>query len=152
MCSPYLRTAFKVPRWKRILGLLMAKILPKISLASGLEVNMISRIPAIIEAYKVDPLNHDRISAGTYLSMIQAGQWALLHAQELKIPLRLFHGTEDHITDCLASREFSNKAGDLCLFTSINGGYHELLNDLCREQILEEIHQFMDRELNRLQS
>jgi alpha-beta hydrolase superfamily lysophospholipase len=87
---------------------------------------------------------HDKISSGFYLSTYQAGLWALDHADELHLPLLLFHGTEDQLTSYEASKEFAKKAGDLVTFRLFNGAYHEIHNDLCKQELFDLMINWLD--------
>ena len=127
--GPSLRTAFKPPAWKLILGRIMARLLPTFSLSNGIDIQGLSRDKNIVRAYASDPLVHDRISARLGIDMIQNGLWAGEHAEEFPLPLLLMHGSRDHITSVQASREFAAKAGDCCTLKIWDDLYHEIHNE-----------------------
>ena len=95
--SPYLRLAFQPPKWKMLLGKFMLKIMPSITLPSGLDPNGISRIPEEVEKYKNDPLVHDQVSPMFSFPIMDAGEWAIENASKLSIETLLTHGTADQI-------------------------------------------------------
>ena len=61
--SPALGTASPVPAWKLTLANVMKTINPSMTMTNGLDLSAISHNPAVITAYKTDPLVHPLISA-----------------------------------------------------------------------------------------
>ena len=66
------------------------------------------------------------------------------HANELHLPLLLFHGTEDRLTSFEASKEFAQKAGDYVTFRLYQGAFHEIHNDLCKQELFEMMINWLD--------
>ncbi len=144
--SPYLRLAFQPPKWKMILGKLMLKSFPMLTLPSGLDANGISRIPEEVEKYVKDPLVHDLVSPMFSFPVIEAGEWAIANASILLTDTLLLHGTGDSIIDYKATEEFhrnSNKT-ELKLF---EGGFHELHHDQCRHELLEVAGKWLEQRI-----
>ncbi len=144
--SPYLRLAFEPPQWKMILGKLMLKIGPSITLPSGLDPNGISRIPEEVEKYKNDSLVHDKVSPMFSFPIMNAGEWAIQNAAKLKINTLLLHGTADPIIDYRGTKHFHKNSKSTTL-KLLEGGYHELHNDLCRQEIFTVISNWMKEQL-----
>ncbi len=136
--SPFLRIAFEPPQWKMAFGKIIDKILPSLTMPSDLDVTAISRDEDEIAAYQLDPLVHDRVSTGYSLEIMKNGEWAIEHANELKLPMLLLHGTSDRLTSSVASEEFANKSGQVQLILFENA-YHELHHDLDKDKVLEKI-------------
>jgi alpha-beta hydrolase superfamily lysophospholipase len=145
--SPWLRLAFQPPAFKVALAGVMNKIFPAYSEPNGLDANDLSRDPAVCEAYRKDPLVHDRISAGAFFAVHHAGLHALEHASGLNQPLLIMHGTADRLTSCDASREFCEKSG--AAFRSWDGAYHELHNEPDRELYLQAAWDWMQQVLSK---
>ncbi len=128
--SPLFKIAFIPPFIKIFLARIMNKIYPSFSNDSNLDTTTLSRDHEIVKAYLNDPLVHGKISARTFLELMDSGQWALQHANELNIHCLLMHGTSDRITSYKASEEFVSKAPQaLITFKSWEGFYHELHNE-----------------------
>lgn len=136
--SPYLRLAFQPPKWKMILGKLMLLLMPSITLPSGLDPNGISRIPEEVEKYKKDPLVHDKVSPMFSFPIMAAGEWAIANAAQLTVDTLLLHGTADPIIDHTATQEFHQNSSKTTL-KLFDGGFHELHNDLCSDEMLTAI-------------
>ena len=135
--SPFLELAFNPPKWKLTASKILRNIAPSATFDNGLEVNAISRIPEEVEKYKNDPLVHRRISPNYSIAIIDAGAWALNNSSNLEKPLLVLHGTGDMITSYKASEKFvKDTNATLKLF---QGGYHELHHDLCGNEAVKTI-------------
>lgn len=145
--SPFLKLAFQPPAWKMAFGRMIHKILPSLTLSNELDPEALSHDPLETDAYKNDPLIHDRISTSYSLEFLKSGQWALDHATSLKTPLLLLHGNKDRITSEQASLEFANKAGPIVSMITIEGGYHELHHDLEKSMVLDRICQWIGEQM-----
>jgi alpha-beta hydrolase superfamily lysophospholipase len=133
--GPWLRLAFEPPAYKVFLARSVGKLWPTLLQPSGLQPKDLSHDPAVVKAYVEDPLVHDRISAGMFLEAYQAGLWALEHAADLGLPVLLMHGSEDRLTSAEASREFCQRAGGQCTFRLWEGMYHEVHNEVGKEEV-----------------
>lgn len=141
--SPFLKLAFQPPSWKLSLGKLMQKIAPSITLGNELNANDISRVQEEVDKYVNDPLVHDKISPNYSLSFIDSGKWAIENASKLKTPMLLIHGTGDKIIDCKGSVEFADKS-DVAEVKIYEGGYHELHNDICKNEVLQDVTDWLN--------
>ncbi|MEX6627026.1 alpha/beta hydrolase [Tenacibaculum salmonis] len=144
--SPMLKLAFDPPVWKLKLGKIMQKIAPSFTLSNELDNNDLSRDKNEVQNYIDDPLVHDKISPNFSLSFIDSGKWAIENASLLKKPMLLLHGTADKIIDYKGSEAFakSTKKATLKLY---EGGYHELQHDLCKEEMLQDILNWLNNQL-----
>lgn len=142
--SPYLRLAFKPPMWKMFIG---RKLMGSaITLSSGLDPKGISRIPNEVEKYKNDPLVHDKVSPMFSFPVMDAGEWAIKNANQLTINTLLIHGTADSIIDYKGTEKFHENSNKTTL-ELFEGGYHELHNDLCRDEMLSTIQNWLKPQL-----
>ena len=136
--SPFLRLAFEPPAWKLTLGKLMQKIAPSITLGNELDPSYISRDSVEVQKYIEDPLVHNKVSPNFSLRFMEAGEWAISNAKLLKKPMLIVHGTDDKITDVKGSEEFASNS-NLASIKLYEGGYHELQNDVCRNEVIQDI-------------
>lgn len=127
--SPWLRLAFEPPVLKVTLGRIMNRLWPTFSQANGLDPQDLSHNPEVVRGYENDPLVHDRISARLFMSVYQAGRWALEHAAEFALPLLLIQGSADRLVSIEASRNFANHVSGDCTFKLWEGLYHEIHNE-----------------------
>ncbi len=144
--SPYLRLAFQPPKWKMVLGKLMLKMNPSMTLPAGLDPRGISRIPEEVEKYKNDPLVHDKVSPMFSFPIMDAGEWAVQNANQLQVDTLLLHGAADPIIDPEGTKEF-HKNSDKTTLELFEGGYHELHNDSCKAEMLQTISDWLKQQL-----
>jgi alpha-beta hydrolase superfamily lysophospholipase len=147
--SPFLRLAFDPPGWKMFFGKMINKIYPSITMPNELDLQFLSKDQTEIDAYKNDPLIHDRVSTRYSLDMMAAGEWAIQHASSLRIPMLLMHGNKDQITSHLASKEFADKAQGMVTFVAVTNGYHELHHDLEKDMLLTRIGEWIQEQLTK---
>lgn len=136
--SSLLQLAFQPPRWKLSLGKVLLKIAPNVTMFNELDSKYLSRDENEIKKYNGDRLVHDRVSPNYSLSFLDAGKWAIKNAGKIDIPVFIFHGTEDGLTDCNGSSDFANNS-DKATLKLYEGGYHELHNDTCKAEVLRDV-------------
>ena len=132
--SPWLRLPFEPGKYKVMLAKVMSVIFPGFVQPSGLITDHISRDKDIVEAYRMDPLVHDKISAGLFASAVSAASYISNNIRLLKVPVLLMHGSDDLITSPDASIELASES-DLIDLKIWDGGYHELHNEPFREDV-----------------
>jgi alpha-beta hydrolase superfamily lysophospholipase len=135
--SPLLTPALPPPAWKLFLARTLYKIWPTLTLGTGVQVADLTHDEASQQAYLNDPIVHHRISSSLGHTMLQAGLWALNHADQLELPMLLMHGTEDRVTSCDSSRQFADRAGPLCTLKLWEGLYHDLHWECEQQQVIQ---------------
>jgi alpha-beta hydrolase superfamily lysophospholipase len=143
--GPSLRLAFTPPAIKVSLGNIMDKIFPTYSQATGLNTQALSHNPEVVEAYKEDPLVHDRVSARLFCCIIETGEWALENAARFPLPVLLMHGGEDMLTSPDATRQFAEKAGEKSTLKIWDGLYHEIHNESKNQEIFAFLVDWMKK-------
>jgi alpha-beta hydrolase superfamily lysophospholipase len=144
--SPFLKLAFEPPKIKLAVGKLLQKIAPSITMGNELDANDISRDEIEVDKYINDPLVHSKISPNFSLTFIETGKWAIENANKLKTNMYLLHGTDDKIIDYKGTQEFANNTEKATL-KLYKGGYHELHNDLCKEEMLQDVVDWLNSQL-----
>lgn len=149
--APWLKLAFDPPALQVKLGRFVSGILPGLVQSTKLDVKTISRDPKEVKRYMDDPLVHDKISTAFFVGVHDAGEWALQHAADLKVPMLLYHGTADKLTSFEASKAFANKAGSKVTFQSLDGYYHESHNEAPedRQKVLTMIIDWINGHLSK---
>jgi alpha-beta hydrolase superfamily lysophospholipase len=145
--SPWLKLSFQPSKFKLAVASVMKSILPGLIQPSGLVVEHISHDPAVVEKYKADKLVHDKISVSLFNSAMNAGNYALAHASELKVSLLLMHGSDDQICSPEGSREFASKTpmAELKIWP---GGYHELHNETFKNEVFAYLMKWINSRLS----
>jgi alpha-beta hydrolase superfamily lysophospholipase len=136
--SPWLRLSFQPAGIKILMASLMKYIFPCLLQPSGLNVSHLSHDVDVVEKYEADPLVHNKISVSLFYSAMNAANYSLTNAAELKVPTLLMHGSEDLITSPEGSREFAEKSekAELKIW---DGGFHELHNELFKDEVFKYI-------------
>jgi alpha-beta hydrolase superfamily lysophospholipase len=106
----------------------------------------ISRDPAVVEAFRNDPLVfHGRFPVRTGAEILRAAKRIQAGASRINLPLLVLHGTGDIVTDPRGSRLLVTRAASssktLQLYTGL---YHEVLSEPEREQVLADVLEWLD--------
>lgn len=135
--SPGLRVTNPLPPLQIALARVMNKLQPGMQIANGLALDGLARDPEVIRAYTHDPLVHNKISVRLATGMLDAGEWAIVHAAEFPLPLLLVHGTADKLTSARATEEFAAKVpAGRCTLKLWEGFYHETHNEPEKAEVL----------------
>jgi alpha-beta hydrolase superfamily lysophospholipase len=127
----------------------LAKILsryrPKFSFPLGLDPDTLSRDPAVVQAYKSDPLVHPKVTARWGMEALAAVDRVRDRASEIRMPLLIVHGGADRINSAEGARELLKLASSTDKTLHVYpGGYHEPHNDLDRQTVVRDIVEWLD--------
>ena len=107
----------------------------------------IARDPDVVHAYDTDPLvYHGPIRARTGAELAHAIQALPALLPKITVPLLVFHGTADPIAPPSGSALLLERSGGTdkeCFY--VEGGFHELLNDTGREEVIQKILTWINR-------
>jgi alpha-beta hydrolase superfamily lysophospholipase len=146
--APGFKSQIEEQKGKVILTKLLGKVLPSISMQSGLDVPEISRDPQVVEDYTNDPLVHTTVTAGWGLSMLKAIDLAFKHAPRFPLPLLLMHGTIDKVAYPSSSQIFADLAPkDKLTLKMWDGFKHELHTDPEKAQVFKFMIEWLDKHL-----
>jgi alpha-beta hydrolase superfamily lysophospholipase len=143
--SPALKVKVVVPPWKVNLGTVASRVMPRLSLSNEVDPKTISRIPEVVDAYRNDPLVHNKISARLYSAWRAATKEILEHAGEIKLPFLILAGTADALIDPEGSRELHRRAPGTSELRLLEGRYHEPFNDLGSDEVFTMIDEWLSR-------
>jgi acylglycerol lipase len=132
---------------RRLAGVLSA-LVPNLRV-TAIDADRISRDPAVVRAYREDPLvDHGRIKARTGAEMLATMKSLPARLPRLSIPLLLLHGTEDWICAPASSVMVHDAVSspDKTL-RRYQGLYHEVFNEPERDQILTDLVSWLDQHL-----
>jgi alpha-beta hydrolase superfamily lysophospholipase/serine/threonine protein kinase len=124
---------------------LVARVAPTLPLVP-LDLDGVSRDPAVVAAYKADPLVHaGRVRARMAVVMSAALAALRERVAELRLPLLILHGGADPTAPPAGSEWLHAHAGSSDKTLRIFPGlYHEVHNEPEREQVLAEIAAWLD--------
>jgi alpha-beta hydrolase superfamily lysophospholipase len=145
LSSPLLGFAIQVPKFKEKLAHVAVRWLPTLTMYNEIKYENLTRDEAMIQSYRVDPLRHDKISPGLFLSMVESFPLAMENAAVIKNPVLMQLAGEDRIVSTEASRQFfehlPNKKNQLIIYPE---SYHEIFNDLDRDKAIADLKKFLN--------
>ena len=108
-----------------------------------------SRDPKAVEALKNDPLTaHEVQPAITVAALVRADERLHDEFPRITLPVLILHGTKDKAAVSHGSEFFHQTVGSKDKTLKLyEGHYHDLLNDIGKEQVFEHIHQWIERRL-----
>jgi alpha-beta hydrolase superfamily lysophospholipase len=137
-----------VSSWKLLAAKILSGILPRFSLATGIDFSAASRNPKAVAACKEDPLRHSRGTARLATELLNTIEWIGASIAEIKVPLLILHGGADTVTLPQSSRIFFER---LTLADKERqeypGSYHELHSDINYQEVLEDMEDWIQRHL-----
>ncbi|TXE10278.1 alpha/beta hydrolase [Algoriphagus aquimarinus] len=148
MSSPAIKPAEGTSMILIAISSLVSKYFPRVK-ALQLDAEKISRIPAEVEKYLNDPLVYtEAIPARTGYELLQMMRFIQENASKFSLPFLLMHGTDDGLTNPKGSELLFEKAKSLDKTLKIfPGGYHELINDLDREEVMKLIVNWIENRI-----
>ena len=144
LSSAALKIGGDVPRLLVALAPLLSRWLPHLR-GKRFDPAVISRDPAAVAAYVNDPLvSLEAPPARTGAELLQAMVANHAAAAGLTLPVYLFHGDADRLTDPAGSREIHDLWGGQDRTLRLwPGSRHETLNDLDREAVAAELFEWV---------
>ncbi len=128
----------------KIIGVL-GKLVPSFR-PQALDASSISRDPAVVEAYRNDPLVYTgKMSAGIGWALIERMEQFPSHYGELRLPVLLQHGTADQMANVEGSRELERLATNATVTSHYYDGlYHEIFNEPEQQTVLADLVAWLD--------
>jgi acylglycerol lipase len=146
LSSPALAPGRDVPRWMLALSQVISRVYPSFP-AMKIDAALLSRLQPVVNANRNDPLvHHGAIPARTGAQLLLAMARIERGRAGLRMPLLVYHGTADKLTEPEGSRAFGQHAGspDKTL-TLHEGSYHETMNDLDRDRVIGALIDWIEK-------
>ena len=143
--SPALKLKMAVAGWKLTFGPIASKIFPRLALANEVDPKTVSRIPEVVEAYRNDPLVHNKISTRLGAEWQEATRDILSRAGEIKTPFLILAGTADALIDPAGSRELHEQAKSTSELRMLEGRFHEPFNDIGSDEVFRLIADWLKK-------
>jgi alpha-beta hydrolase superfamily lysophospholipase len=141
--SPALKLRLEVPPWKAKVAPVTSKWLPRLAMGNEVDPSVLSRLPDVVEAYRTDPLVHNKISSRMWTEWLLAARQILDRAAEIKIPFLILAGTDDRLVDPNGSKELHERAASMSELRLLEGRYHEPFNDRDNEEVFTLISKWL---------
>lgn len=142
--SPLLKIALHIPKFKKILGELLARTLPKTQLPNDINPSFLSHDPAIVEAYVKDRLVQRKMTPRTYVDLCRSMEWVVSQNGPLAIPTLFLIPGEDKIVDTSQTLKFYQNIKDQKKdIRQYPGFYHEIFNEVGKEKVFADLKQWV---------
>ena len=140
--SPWLRVPRQPPRvLVKVLGR-VGKIFPHLMYRPRISLQDLSRDQQHLTETDPESLLKQQLGFSILCQIIQAGEYALAHADNVNIPLLLMCAEKDLVVSPAAIEQFAKSAGDRIEYKSWDM-YHELHNDIGRDQVFDCVARFI---------
>ncbi|MFM0554929.1 lysophospholipase [Paraburkholderia sediminicola] len=146
LSSPALAPGHDVPGWMLKLSQVISRLYPSFP-AMKIDAALLSRLQPVVNANRNDPLvHHGAIPARTGAELLLAMTRIERGRAGLRVPLLVYHGTADKLTEPEGSREFGQHAGSLDKTLTLHeGSYHETMNDIDRDRVIGALIEWIEK-------
>jgi alpha-beta hydrolase superfamily lysophospholipase len=144
-----IRTGGKSNSFMRVIAKIFSKLAPRISVNPGLNPEFLSHDLDVIEDYKNDPLvNYKKITARLGYIMIKSFRVVTSFINELKLPMLMQCGSEDHLIYGAEEIKEMFKMDDKVI-KIYDGLYHEVYNEseIYRKEVLADLSMWLEEHL-----
>ncbi|MEC9072493.1 MAG: lysophospholipase [Myxococcota bacterium] len=146
--SPSCGVAIEVPAWKEALGRIAAIVAPGLSIPSGLDANLLSHDPAVVQAYVDDPLIGTDARARWYVEFRRAQDRLLQEAHRVSVPALVMQAGSDTMASPSASKAvFQGLGSPEKRWIEYEGFYHELFNEPDKERVFGDVDDWLTSRL-----
>jgi alpha-beta hydrolase superfamily lysophospholipase len=130
---------------QRFLVATLPKLAPNLRIGNGVPQRYLSRDAAVVQAYRNDPLVHDRISTRLVQWIAEHGAQCIAAAAHWTTPTLLLYAGQDRVVSPAGSRAFAALAPPKWVQVHcFDAMYHEILNDPQRDQVLALMQPWME--------
>lgn len=140
LSAPLLGTDPKVSKVQEIAARVLSKVAPGLG-ALKLPADTISRDPAVVKAYRADPLVYTgAIPARTLVELVEAVATFPALAPSLKLPVLILHGTGDTLVPLAYTTPVVERIGSADRTVKhYDGLYHEVFNEPERGRVFADV-------------
>jgi len=124
----------------------LPKFAPNLRVGSGVKVQLICRDPAVVAAYRADPLVHDRISTRLARFISEVAPQNLAMASQWKVPTLLLYAGDDRLLNPQGSRSFAAAApASVVQAVCFESFYHEVFSEPGAHQVFAAMQEWLNR-------
>lgn len=146
LSSPLFGVAIEVPQWKDAGAGFLNALLPKITLGNEIKNSQLTRDIEVMREYEQDTYRHGRISSGVYLGFKREFPVIMSKASEIKLPTFLSISDNDPVVSSEAAMKFFDLVDtNIKGLKIVEGGRHELYNDVNRAEVIKSVVDFAEQ-------
>lgn len=137
--------------FQKALLAVLPRIAPNLRVGNGLDDNCLSHDPAVVQAYRDDPLTHDRIGSRLARFLAHEGASVQRAAARWPVPTLLLYAGDDRLVVPAASRAFAAAAAPSGMVEAqcFERLYHEIFNELDATPVYAALQRWLDRRFPR---
>ncbi|CAN7713743.1 MULTISPECIES: lysophospholipase [unclassified Variovorax] len=130
--------------FQKFLIALLSRVAPDLRVGNGLDDHYLSHDPAVVQAYRDDPLCHDRIGARLARFLADEGAVVQAAAPQWQVPTLLIYAGDDRLVKPAASRAFAAAApASVLSATCFPALYHEIFNERDATPVFETLERWL---------
>lgn len=115
---------------QKLLLATLPRIAPNLCVGNGLDADYLSHDAAVVQAYRADPLCHDRVSGRLARFIAEAGPAVVAQAARWTVPTLLMYAGADRLVNPAGSRAFAAAAPRAVVTAQpFEALYHEIFNE-----------------------
>ncbi|MFD1711520.1 alpha/beta hydrolase [Ottowia sp. GY511] len=119
-------------------------IVPQWPLGIGVPPEMLTHDVTMAQAFRLDALQHDRMSARLAHFLVSAGPAVLARAPRWKVPTLLLYAGQDKLVDPAGSRQFAQTAPpEVVTSHGFPMHFHALFHELQRQPVYDMLQQWL---------
>jgi alpha-beta hydrolase superfamily lysophospholipase len=131
--------------FQKFLVSVLPKLAPNLRVGNGVKPQFISHDPAVVAAYRADPLVHDRISARLARFIAQASAQTVAMATQWTVPTLLMYAGADRLLNAQGSRTFAaNAPKNVVTAVCFDDLYHEIFNERDAAPVFATLNAWLD--------
>jgi alpha-beta hydrolase superfamily lysophospholipase len=131
---------------QKLLLRVLGPLAPDLRVSNGLDAAWVSRAAEVVQAYKADPLVHDRVTPRLVRFIVQAGAQVLALAPHWRLPTLLLWAGADRCVAPAGSAAFAAAAPPAVVQAEAFAGlYHEIFNEPERAQVQARLARWLAR-------
>ncbi len=147
LSSPAIGFSVKVPGWKKGLARGMSKIVPTLSLPTGLDSRHLSHDPGVVAAYEKDAMIFSVASSRWYTEVTDAQGHLMDRASDMDRPFLLMAAGDDRLCDVKTASAFYDRFGGADKTQTIyEGFFHEIFNEVDGDEPISELVSWITRQ------
>jgi alpha-beta hydrolase superfamily lysophospholipase len=131
--------------FQKLMIALLSRVAPDLRVGNGLDDAYLSHDPAVVRAYRDDPLCHDRIGARLARFLADEGAVVQAAAPQWQVPTLLIYAGDDRLVKPAASHAFAAAApASVLSATCFPALYHEIFNERDATPVFETLRRWLD--------
>jgi alpha-beta hydrolase superfamily lysophospholipase len=131
--------------WQHALLAVMGRLAPGVAVGNGLDPAWISRNRNVVEAYRRDPLVHDRITPRLASFIVDQGQVVRQLASRWRVPTALLYAGADRCVAARGSDGFAAVAPPKKVWSHrYDRLFHEIFNEPEHRRVLADLTRWLD--------